>query len=70
MVICLIQCAHVLSSLSLLHSALRGITALRAAPAHALIFAMYEKTMDLFRKFDPQVEDSIDKRSGSISHSS
>jgi len=31
---------------------------------------MYEKTMDFFRQFDPQVEDSIDKRSGSISHSS
>lgn len=46
-----------------------GITALRAAPAHALIFAMYEETMDVFRRFDPIVEDSIDKRSGSISHS-
>ena len=47
-----------------------GITAARAAPAHALIFAMYEKTMDLFRRFDPEMEDSIDKRSGSISHAS
>ena len=47
-----------------------AITAARAAPAHALIFAMYEKTIDLFRRFDPQTQDSIDKRSGSISHSS
>ena len=29
-----------------------GITAARAAPAHALIFAMYEKTLDCFRWFD------------------
>lgn len=47
-----------------------GITAMRAAPAHALIFAMYEQTMSLFRRFDPKTEDCIDKRSGSISHSS
>jgi len=47
-----------------------GITALRAAPAHALIFAMYEQTMGMFRRFDPATEDCIDKRSGSISHSS
>jgi hypothetical protein len=47
-----------------------GITVLRAAPSHALIFAMYEKTMGVFRRFDPQVEDAIDKRSASISHSS
>jgi hypothetical protein len=47
-----------------------SITAVRAAPAHALIFAMYEQTMNIFRRFDPQMEDSIDKRSGSISHSS
>ena len=46
-----------------------GITALRAAPAHALIFAMYEQTIALFRRLDPQTEDNIDKRSGSISHS-
>lgn len=47
-----------------------GITAMRAAPAHALIFAMYEQTMGMFRRWDPETEDSIDKRSGSISHSS
>lgn len=47
-----------------------GITAARAAPAHALIFAMYEQTMGVFRRFDPSTEDHIDKRSGSISHSS
>jgi hypothetical protein len=46
-----------------------GITAMRAAPAHALIFAMYEQTIALFRKWDPKTEDHIDKRSGSISHS-
>jgi len=47
-----------------------GITVMRAAPAHALIFAMYEQTMGVFRRFDPDTEDCIDKRSGSISHSS
>jgi hypothetical protein len=47
-----------------------GITALRAAPAHALIFAMYEQTIAMFRRLDPKTEDCIDKRSGSISHSS
>ncbi len=47
-----------------------GITALRAAPSHALIFAMYEQTMGMFRRWDPETVDSIDKRSGSISHSS
>jgi len=47
-----------------------GITALRAAPSHALIFAMYEQTMGLFRRWDPETVDSIDRRSGSISHSS
>ena len=47
-----------------------GITALRAAPAHALIFAMYEQTMGVFRRYDPDTEDCIDKRSGSISHAS
>ncbi|KAL7551532.1 hypothetical protein ACHAWF_014718 [Thalassiosira exigua] len=47
-----------------------GITAIRAAPAHALIFAMYEQTMGLFRRFDPETEDFLDRRSGSISHSS
>jgi len=29
-----------------------GITALRAAPAHALIFAMYEQTLGVFRRLD------------------
>mmetsp|Transcript_38330 Transcript_38330/g.92440 ORF Transcript_38330/g.92440 Transcript_38330/m.92440 type:complete len:391 (+) Transcript_38330:213-1385(+) len=29
-----------------------SITALRAAPAHALIFAMYEMTLDAFRHYD------------------
>ena len=47
-----------------------GITAARAAPAHALIFAMYEQTMGVFRRFDPETVDHIDTRSGSISHSS
>ena len=47
-----------------------GITALRAAPAHALIFAMYEQTMGAFRRWDPETDDCIDRRSGSISHSS
>ena len=47
-----------------------GITAMRAAPAHALIFGMYEQTLGMFRKWDPEVESCIDKRSGSLSHSS
>ena len=47
-----------------------GITAARAAPAHALIFAMYEFTMDGFRRLDPTTVDHLDERSGSISHSS
>ena len=47
-----------------------GITAMRAAPAHALIFAIYEQTMGVFRRHDPETVDCIDKRSGSISHSS
>mmetsp|Transcript_16729 Transcript_16729/g.35189 ORF Transcript_16729/g.35189 Transcript_16729/m.35189 type:complete len:339 (-) Transcript_16729:163-1179(-) len=48
-----------------------GITAMRAAPAHALIFAMYERTMGAFRRWDPEgEEDGMDRRSGSISHSS
>lgn len=34
-----------------------GITAMRAAPAHALIFAMYEQTLALFRTWDPKVDD-------------
>ncbi|KAL3799899.1 hypothetical protein ACHAWO_000010 [Cyclotella atomus] len=46
-----------------------GITVLRAAPAHALIFAMYEWTVGVFRRWDPGMEDCLDKRSGSISHS-
>lgn len=46
-----------------------GITAMRAAPAHALIFAMYEQTVAMFRRWDPKTEDHLDKRSGSISHS-
>lgn len=45
-----------------------GITAIRAVPAHALIFAMYEQTICLFRRFDPDAVDCIDERSGSISH--
>lgn len=45
-----------------------GITAMRAAPAHALLFAMYEQTMGVFRRYDPETVDCIDKRSGSISH--
>mmetsp|Transcript_6818 Transcript_6818/g.12341 ORF Transcript_6818/g.12341 Transcript_6818/m.12341 type:complete len:188 (+) Transcript_6818:158-721(+) len=48
-----------------------GITAMRAAPAHALIFAMYERTMGAFRRWDLEgEEDGMDRRSGSISHSS
>ena len=47
-----------------------GITVMRAAPAHALIFAMYEQTLGVFRRLDPETVDCIDKRSGSISHSS
>jgi solute carrier family 25 carnitine/acylcarnitine transporter 20/29 len=34
-----------------------GITVLRAAPTHALIFAMYEQTMALFRRFDTETVD-------------
>ncbi|KAL7431394.1 hypothetical protein ACHAXH_003474 [Discostella pseudostelligera] len=45
-----------------------GITVVRAAPTHALIFAMYEQTMALFRRFDSDSVDYIDTRSGSISH--
>jgi len=33
------------------------ITVLRAAPAHALIFAMYEQSMNAFRRWDPDTED-------------
>lgn len=47
-----------------------GITAIRAAPAHALIFAMYEQTIAMFRRWDPEARDCLDRRSGSISHSS
>ena len=46
-----------------------GITVVRAAPTHALIFAMYEQTMALFRRYDPETVDYLDTRSGSISHS-
>lgn len=45
-----------------------GITAARAAPTHALIFAMYEQTMALFRRFDPETVDYIDTRPGTISN--
>ena len=44
------------------------ITAIRAVPAHALIFAMYEQTICLFRRFDPETVGCIDERSGSIPH--
>ncbi len=33
------------------------IMAIRAVPAHALIFAIYEQTMRLFRQFDPETVD-------------
>lgn len=36
-----------------------GITAMRAAPAHAAIFAVYEQTMNLFRRFNPKAKDSF-----------
>ena len=34
-----------------------GITVMRAAPAHALIFAMYEQTLGVFRRLDPETVD-------------
>ncbi len=46
-----------------------GITVFRAAPTHALIFAMYEQTMELFRRFDAESVEYIDARSGPISQS-